>query len=84
MMQPRHAGGSLAQAIYTTILTNSQTPRAATTLPAAAIAAGMTTENATKLAAALPLGPTYENIPGITPMPLLQRAWRSSGAMPTP
>ena len=52
----RYAGGSLAQAIYTTILANTQGPRAAATLPAAAIAAGMTPENAQQLLAAFPLG----------------------------
>ncbi|KAF2790607.1 MFS general substrate transporter [Melanomma pulvis-pyrius CBS 109.77] len=52
----RYAGGSLAQAIYTTILTNTQTRRLASTLPSAAIAAGMTPENAQKLLAAFPLG----------------------------
>ncbi|KAH7377328.1 major facilitator superfamily domain-containing protein [Pyrenochaeta sp. MPI-SDFR-AT-0127] len=52
----RYAGGSLAQAIYTTILTNSQTTRAAATVPAAAMAAGMSTENAQALLAAIPLG----------------------------
>jgi hypothetical protein len=54
----RYAGGSLAQAIYTTILTNTQTRRLALTLPKAAIAAGMTSENAQKLLTAFPLGAT--------------------------
>ncbi|KAF2653504.1 MFS general substrate transporter [Lophiostoma macrostomum CBS 122681] len=63
----RYAGGSLAQAIYTTILTNTQTRRAAITLPQAAIAAGMTSENAQKLLAAFPLGATaIAAVPGTT------------------
>ena len=63
----RYAGGSLAQAIYTTILTNTQTKRAAATLPQAAIAAGMTAENAQKLLAAFPLGSTaIAAVPGTT------------------
>jgi len=52
----RYAGGSLAQAIYTTILINTQTRRFASTLPSAVISAGMTSENASKLLAAFPLG----------------------------
>ncbi|KAF1846276.1 MFS general substrate transporter [Cucurbitaria berberidis CBS 394.84] len=52
----RYAGGSLAQAIYTTILTNAQSTRAAATVPAAAIAEGMSSENAQALFAAVPLG----------------------------
>lgn len=52
----RYAGGSLAQAIYTTILANTQSTRAAATVPAAAIAAGMSSENAQALLAAFPLG----------------------------
>lgn len=63
----RYAGGSLAQAIYTTILTNTQSQRAASTLPAAAVAAGMTPENAQKLLTAFPLGATaIAQVPGTT------------------
>ncbi|KAH7121050.1 fungal trichothecene efflux pump [Dendryphion nanum] len=63
----RYAGGSLAQAIYTTILANTQGPRAASTLPAAAIAAGMSPENAQKLLAAFPLGAAaIAEVPGTT------------------
>ncbi|KAF2465273.1 MFS general substrate transporter [Lindgomyces ingoldianus] len=63
----RYAGGSLAVAIYTTILTNTQTTRAAATLPKAAIAAGMTPENAQKLLAAFPLGgQAIASVPGTT------------------
>lgn len=63
----RYAGGSLAQAIYTTILTNTQTKRAAMTLPQAAMDAGMTAENAQKLLAAFPLGAqAIAAVPGTT------------------
>ncbi|ORY06913.1 fungal trichothecene efflux pump [Clohesyomyces aquaticus] len=63
----RYAGGSLAVAIYTTILTNTQTARAATTLPQAAMAAGMSAENAQKLLAAFPLGAkAIAAVPGTT------------------
>lgn len=63
----RYAGGSLAQAIYTTILTNTQTRRAMKTLPQAAIAAGMTPEDALKLLAAFPLGTkAIAAVPGTT------------------
>lgn len=64
----RYAGGSLAVAIYTTILTNTQSTRAAATLPAAAISAGMTAENAQKLLAAFQLGATaIAAVPGTNP-----------------
>ncbi|CAN9135419.1 unnamed protein product [Alternaria alternata] len=63
----RYAGGSLAQAIYTTILTNTQTTRAAATVPAAAVRAGMSLENAQALLAALPLGAAaIAEVPGTT------------------
>ncbi|KAF2186718.1 hypothetical protein K469DRAFT_726188 [Zopfia rhizophila CBS 207.26] len=52
----RYSGGSLAQAIYTTIFTNTQSRRAAITLPQAAIAGGMTPEKVQILLAAFPLG----------------------------
>ncbi|KAF2664301.1 MFS general substrate transporter [Microthyrium microscopicum] len=62
----RFAGGSIAQAIYTTILTNAQSKRAAQTLPAAAIAAGLSSENAAKLLAAFPLGAkAIAAVPGV-------------------
>ncbi|KAF2404505.1 MFS general substrate transporter [Trichodelitschia bisporula] len=54
----RYAGGSLAQAIYVSIMTNVQTKKAAELLPKAAIAAGITPANAQKLLAAFPLGAT--------------------------
>jgi hypothetical protein len=63
----RYAGGSLAQAIYTTILANTQSKRFASTLPRAAVAAGMTPENAQKLLAAFPLGEkAIAAVPGTT------------------
>jgi hypothetical protein len=63
----RYAGGSLAQAIYTTILTNTQSKRAAATLPQAAISAGMSSENAQQLLAAFPLGAkAIAAVPGVT------------------
>jgi hypothetical protein len=52
----RFAGGSIAQAIYTTILTNSVAKRAASLVPAAAIAAGASSDTANAILAALPLG----------------------------
>lgn len=64
----RYAGGSLAQAIYTTILANTQSARAAATVPAAAIAAGMSPANAQSLLAAFPLGAAaIANVTGTTP-----------------
>jgi len=62
----RYAGGSLAQAIYTSILTNTQTARAAATVPAAAIAAGLSVDSASQLLAAFPLGAAaLEAVPGV-------------------
>lgn len=64
----RFAGGSIAQAIYTTILTNAQTSRLAKTLPAAATAAGLSAESAQQLLAAFPLGAkAIAAVPGVTP-----------------
>lgn len=61
------SSGSLAQAIYTTILANTQSTRAAATVPAAAIAAGMSSENAQALLAAFPLGAAaIAKVPGTT------------------
>lgn len=63
----RFAGGSLAQAIYVSILTNTQAARAAATVPQAAIAAGLPESSASKLLAAFALGQSaLEAIPGIT------------------
>jgi hypothetical protein len=64
----RYAGGSLSQAIYTTILANTQSARAAITVPAAAVAAGMSPENAQSLLAAFPLGAAaIAKVPGASP-----------------
>lgn len=52
----RYAGGSLAQAIYVSILANTQASRAAATVPQAAMQAGATSDTATALLAAFPLG----------------------------
>lgn len=63
----RFAGGSLAQAIYMTILTNTQASRAAATLPQAAIAAGLPESSGAELLAAFPLGAeAIMAVPGIT------------------
>ncbi|KAG9194360.1 hypothetical protein G6011_04395 [Alternaria panax] len=63
----RYAGGSLAQAVYTTILTNTQTTHAAATLPAAAVRAGTLLTNAQALFAAFPLGAAaIAEVPGTT------------------
>lgn len=63
----RYAGGSLAQAIYTTILTNEQNARAAKTVPAAAQALGLGAEESQQLLAAIASGATdaMAAIPGI-------------------
>ncbi|EON67352.1 hypothetical protein W97_06605 [Coniosporium apollinis CBS 100218] len=62
----RYAGGSLAQAIYVSILTNTQSARAAATVPAAAVAAGLSSENAASLLAAFPLGSAaLQAVPGV-------------------
>lgn len=63
----RFAGGSLAQAIYTTVLTNTQTRRAAETVPAAAIALGLGEQEAQQLLVAITSGASAKiaEIPGI-------------------
>jgi hypothetical protein len=62
----RYAGGSLAQAIYTSILVNAQSTRAAATVPQAAIRAGLSASSAEQLLAAFPLGAAaLQKIPGI-------------------
>ena len=62
----RYAGGSLAQAIYVSILTNVQSARAAATLPQAVIDAGGSVATASALLAAFPLGSTaIAEVPGI-------------------
>ena len=64
----RYAGGSLAQAIYVSILTHSQSSRAAATVPAAAIVAGLPASSGSKLLAAFSLGTAaLEAVSGFTP-----------------
>lgn len=79
----RNVGGSLAQAIYTTILVNTQARHAAATLPAAAIDAGLSTAAADQLLQVWALGPAArEAIPGVTSEVLAAAdlAWRWSYA----
>ena len=62
----RYAGGSLAQAIYVSILTNVQAARAAASVPQAAIEAGASEATAAALLAAFPLGSAaIADVPGI-------------------
>jgi hypothetical protein len=62
----RYAGGSLAQTIYTSILVNTQSARAAVTVPQAAIAAGLPASSAQKLLAAFRLGASaLQAVPGV-------------------
>lgn len=62
----RYAGGSLATAIYVSVLTNTQKSRAAATLPQAAIAAGLDPKYAQQLLSAFSLGSSaIEAVPGI-------------------
>lgn len=62
----RYAGESLAQAIYVSILTNTQSFMAAATVPAAAIAAGASQDTASQILPAFTLGTAaLEAIPGI-------------------
>lgn len=64
----RYAGGSLAQAIYVTILSNTQGGRAAITVPAAAIKAGLPESSSAQLLAAFSLGTdALMAVPGVTP-----------------
>ncbi|KAF7187779.1 Trichothecene efflux pump TRI12 [Pseudocercospora fuligena] len=61
----RYAGGSLAQAIYTSVLTNTQTSRAATLVPEAAMNAGASESVAAALTQALTAGGNATSIPGV-------------------
>ena len=62
----RYAGGSLAQAIYVSILANTQSSRAAATVPQAAMQAGANSSTAVALLAAFPLGSAaIAEVPGI-------------------
>lgn len=64
----RYAGGSLAQAIYTSILANTQAARAAATVPQAAMVAGANLATAQGVLSAFPLGSTaLSEVPGVTP-----------------
>ena len=64
----RYAGGSLAQAIYTSVLANTQGARAAATVPQAAIRAGASLATAEGVLAAFPLGSTaLAEVPGVNP-----------------
>ena len=57
-------------AIYVSIMTNTQVKRAAATVPAAAIAAGLSSESAAKLLPAFGLGATaLQAIPGMASIP---------------
>ena len=63
----RYAGGSLAQAIYVSILANTQATRAAITVPQAAMAAGASSDTAQAVLAAFPLGAkALAAVPGVT------------------
>ena len=62
----RYAGGSLAQAIYTTVLTNTQQSRVAEILPKAAIAAGLDPRFGADILVAFPKGAdALAAVPGI-------------------
>ncbi|KAK4891378.1 hypothetical protein LTR27_010032 [Elasticomyces elasticus] len=63
----RYAGGSLAQAIYVSVLANTQAARAAVSVPAAVLQAGGSTTMAGEILAAFPLGATaLAAIPDVT------------------
>ena len=63
----RTAGGSVAIAVFSTILGTTQRGRAAKLVPVAVIAAGGTAAQAPAILAALPLGPTaLDKVPGLT------------------
>lgn len=63
----RFAGGSLATAVYTSILTNTQASRAAVTIPKAAINAGLSSDAAAQVLPAFALGSAaLQAIPGMT------------------
>ncbi|TKA74991.1 hypothetical protein B0A55_02646 [Friedmanniomyces simplex] len=62
----RYAGGSLAQAIYVSILANTQAARAAVSVPAAVLQAGGSATMAGEILAAFPLGATaLAAVPGV-------------------
>ncbi len=62
----RYAGGSLAQAIYVSILANTQSSYAANAVPKAAMQAGASEGTAAAVLAAFPLGSTaLAKVPGV-------------------
>lgn len=77
----RNIGGAFAQAIYTTILTNAQTSRAAQTVPQAAMQAGLSAVNAESLLRVWSQGPAArEAIPEVTAdvLAAVDLAWKYS------
>ncbi|PGH14369.1 hypothetical protein AJ80_05959 [Polytolypa hystricis UAMH7299] len=79
----RFGGGSLAQAIFTSLLANTQSERAAETMPHAAIAAGLDPKYADGIVAAFTAGAdALADIPGLTPdvMAALTNAFKWSYA----
>jgi len=77
----RGVGGSLSQAIYTTILVNTQSRRAAETLPQAAIDAGLPASSAQQLLKVWTQGPAAQAaVPGASPEVLAaaELAWKWS------
>jgi hypothetical protein len=63
----RFAGGAVAISVYTTILTNVQSTKAAELIPAAVIAAGLPASSVAQFSAALALGAdALAKVPGIT------------------
>ena len=63
----RYVGGTLALAIYDSILVNSQASSANSLVPPAAIAAGLPESSVPALLAALPLGASaMESVPGVS------------------
>ncbi|KAK1024842.1 hypothetical protein LTR33_017840, partial [Friedmanniomyces endolithicus] len=62
----RYAGGSLAQAIYVSILANTQAARAAVSVPAAVLQAGGSATMASEILAAFPSGAlALAKVPGV-------------------
>ncbi|KAK0304936.1 hypothetical protein LTR01_007141 [Friedmanniomyces endolithicus] len=62
----RYAGGSLAQAIYVSILANTQAARAAVAVPAAVLQAGGSATMASEILAAFPSGAlALAKVPGV-------------------
>jgi hypothetical protein len=79
----RGVGGSLSQAIYTTILINTQTHRATQTLPEAAMKAGLSASSAQQLLEVWAQGPSaQQGVPGVNSQILAAAslAWKYSFA----